>query len=174
MKKVELVVPKIEDLAFRQKCLEDSATMAYNAGYDVPISGYHFDTGCIDFPSHAWADWYNRKMTDQNFYFAFIKDVSLSKLVGFVNFSQDSLAHKASMGIVVHSKFRGQGYMRPAMQKLFEAAKARGVECLTDDVPASRSDALKVFFDIGFVVAGEFYQKKFNKSEKVLKIEKKL
>ena len=54
MKNVSLYVPKIKDFWFRQRCMQDPETMNYNAGYDVCFSGYHYDTGCIDFPKSEW------------------------------------------------------------------------------------------------------------------------
>lgn len=50
MKNITLIVPKLEDYYYEQKLNEDPSTMNYNAGYDLPLQGYHYDTGCIDFP----------------------------------------------------------------------------------------------------------------------------
>ena len=68
---VKLVVPSLKDLWYRKKCMADPDTMNYNAGYDVSYAGYHYDTGCIDFPEDKWEDWYNTKMTNPNFYYAY-------------------------------------------------------------------------------------------------------
>ena len=62
MKNVELYVPKLEDLWFRQKCMAEASTMEYNAGYDLSVEGYHYDTGCIDFPENLHEKWYVEKM----------------------------------------------------------------------------------------------------------------
>lgn len=35
--------------------------MSYNKGYDVSYYGYHYDTGCIDFPKEKWEETYNKK-----------------------------------------------------------------------------------------------------------------
>ena len=45
-----LVEPTIEEYNYEQKLLSDPETMSYNAGYEVTYQGYHYDTGCIDFP----------------------------------------------------------------------------------------------------------------------------
>ena len=50
MEKLELYVPKLEELWFYQQMLSDPDTMSYNANWDVSYSGYHRETGCIDFP----------------------------------------------------------------------------------------------------------------------------
>ena len=65
MKNVVLIEPKLEDLWFREECMSDPDTMNYNAGYDVSYDGYHYDTGCIDFPRSKWEIWLenNKKKT---------------------------------------------------------------------------------------------------------------
>ena len=172
MKNVELYIPKVEDLWFRQECMSDPDTMNYNAGYDVSYFGYNYQTGCIDFPKEIWKSWHEEKITNENFYYAYILDLDSKKFVGYLNFNKNPETKKATMGIVINSKYRGMGYMRPAMDLLFKEAKKKGVSCLIDTVPSSRENALKVFFDKGFVKTEEFFGKKFNKDEKVFKIEK--
>ena len=95
------------------------------------------------------------------------------EFVGYLNFNKRDDG-SATMGIVIFSKFRGQGFMRPAIGALFEKAKEKGVKVLTDTVPASRENALKVFFDFGFKKVDEFKSKKFNDNETVFQIEKTL
>ena len=60
MEKLVLYIPKREDLWFYQQMMSDPETMSYNAGWDVDYEGYHRDTGCIDCPDEALADWYAR------------------------------------------------------------------------------------------------------------------
>ena len=48
MNRLELYVPTIEELDYRQKIMSDPETMSYNKGYDLDFDGYHKDTGCID------------------------------------------------------------------------------------------------------------------------------
>ena len=173
MKKVNLYVPKVEDLWFRQECMSDPETMAYNAGYEVGFEGYHFDTGCIDFPKEKHQKWFDEKMSNPNFFYAYIQDQETNEFVGYVNFNVKE-NKKASMGIVVHSKFKGQGYMRPVMQLLIEEAKKRGVKSLTDTVPNTRENALRVFYDFGFEKVSEEIGKKFDREETIYEIENKL
>ena len=47
MEKLELYIPKLEDLWFYQQMTSDPETMSYNANWDVDYDGYHRDTGCI-------------------------------------------------------------------------------------------------------------------------------
>lgn len=173
MKQVELYVPALKDLWYRQKCMSDAKTMAYNAGYNVSYEGYHYDTGCIDFPDEAQERWYEEKMGNPNFFYAYIRDVETGKFVGYLNFNK-TLDDKATMGIVISAKYRGMGYMRPSMELLIQKARENGVKVLADSVPASREVALKVFFDLGFVKRGEYQGVKFGEPETVYEIEKYL
>lgn len=174
MKNIILYVPSVKDLWFREECLSDPKTMEYNAGYDVSYNGYHYDTGCIDFQKETHEFWYNKKMTNPNFYYAYIKDLDLNEFVGEVNFNKDNDTLKASMGIVISSKYRGKGYMSDSMELLFQEAKNKGVKVLTDTVPESRERALNVFKDLGFVIVNKYQSKKFNEEEIVCEIEKVL
>lgn len=173
MKKVKLVKPEVEDLWFRQECMSDPDTMSYNAGYDVSYSGYHYDTGCIDFPNSEWEEWHKNKFSNPNFYYAYILDEETNNFVGYLNYHLSGDG-KYEMGIVINSKYQGQGYMRPAMLAFFDKAKENGIDALWDSVPASREKALKVFFDLGFTIEEEFYSRKFGKDDLCYIIKKEL
>ena len=174
MKNVVLVIPKIDDLWYREQCMADPNTMSYNAGYDVSYAGYHYDTGCIDFPEDKWEDWYNTKMTKPNFYYAYILDEESNEFVGYLNFNLDSNTGFATMGIVIEGVHRGKGYMRPALKAMIDIAKEKGVKVLTDTVPENRVGALKVFYDMGFIVNSKFDGKKFGEIEVVNEIHLKI
>ena len=168
-KQIVLYEPKLDDLWFRQECNQDPNTMSYNAGYDLHCDGYHFETGCIDFPKAMWNVWIE-KIKNPNMFFAYIQDEKTKKFVGYVNFRKDEKSNSASVGILIKNEFRGQGYMQPAMQKLIEKARFQRIDALTDNVPENRENALKVFYDLGFRKIGEFSQLKFGKKELVAKI----
>lgn len=170
MKSVKLVVPSVSDLWYRERCMSDPDTMSYNAGYDVSYEGYHYDTGCIDFDKSRWETWYDAKMPNPNFYYAYILDTDTREYVGYLNFNLNTDTKHATMGIVVESKYRGRGYMRPALLSMIEVAKAKGVEVLTDTVPENRTSALKVFYELGFKVVNQYAGTKFGKEELVNEI----
>ena len=69
MKNIELVIPKLNQYSYEQKLESDPKTMSYNAGYNVSYFGYHYNTGCIDFPKEKWRDTYNKRI-NENKYFA--------------------------------------------------------------------------------------------------------
>ena len=151
--------------------MSDPETMSYNAGYEVAYDGYHYDTGCIDFPKSKWSEWI--KKLDDNFYFAYIEDVDSGKFVGYVNFKvqQDK---SATMGIVIKAEYRGQGYMRPAVIGLIEEARRHKAISLIDSVPENRSHAHMAFRDLGFEITDTYEIDKFHKKEKILLIKKDL
>ncbi|MBO7526822.1 MAG: GNAT family N-acetyltransferase [Clostridia bacterium] len=173
MKNIELYVPQKEDFWFRAKCMADADTMSYNAGYDVNYYGYHYDTGCIDFPEEKWLA-FEERLKNPNFYYAYILDYDTKNYVGYVNYNLDSNTKKATIGIVIKSEFRGYGYMKPALKLLIDKAKNGGVKFLTDTVPKSREVALKVFYELGFVKTAEIMSTKFNKPELFFEIQKEL
>jgi len=173
-KEIYLHIPSVEELWFRAECMSDPKTMNYNAGYNVSYSGYHKETGCIVFPKEMWSDWHKTKLSNPNFFYAYICDKNTNQFVGYCNFNMDSNSHIATMGIVIKNEFQGQGYMRPAMQQLILTAKTRGVKTLIDSVPENRERALKVFYDLGFEKTSETISQKFDKPEVVAEIKKDL
>ena len=58
MKNIELYIPKLNDYWYEEKIQKDPLSMNYNAGYDVSYCGYHYNTGCIDFPKEKWKETY--------------------------------------------------------------------------------------------------------------------
>ena len=59
MENIELYVPKLDDYWYEEKIENDPLTMSYNAGFNVSYYGYHYDTGCIDFPKGKWKEKYD-------------------------------------------------------------------------------------------------------------------
>lgn len=50
MMKISFHVPDLNEYGYEQQLESDPLSMSYNAGYDVSYPGYHYDSGCIDFP----------------------------------------------------------------------------------------------------------------------------
>ncbi len=63
---LELYIPKLSELWFKQKMLEDPATMSYNQGYG----------GTIAFPEERWDGWYQRwiQQCDGIRYYRYLRD----------------------------------------------------------------------------------------------------
>lgn len=172
MKNIELVIPKFEDLWYRQKLMSDPLTMDYNAGYELSFEGYHYETGCIDFPKHKWESWYEKFINSKDRYYAYILDKDTNEFVGYLNYHLCDDCYM--MGIVIEGSKRGNGYMEPALLKLIEHAKQMGVNVLCDTLPLSREIALKKFYKLGFEVVRHFVSKKFGSDDECVEIRKVL
>ena len=161
MKNIELVIPKLNQYSYEQKLESDSKTMSYNAGYDVSYFGYHYNTGCIDFPKEKWRDTYNKRI-NENKYFAYIKDCTINKYVGYVNYQYNKNDDIYECGVLIESKYRGKGYSKDALRLLVKEANKNGVNYLYDTFEKDRENTLKTFLDIGFEVYKETTWKKFD------------
>ena len=64
MKNIELIKPSLKQYYYEAKLQSDPLTMSYNAGYDVSYFGYHYDTGCIDFPKEKWKGTFNKRIKE--------------------------------------------------------------------------------------------------------------
>ena len=166
MKNLYLKKPTYEELYFRKEMLEDPNTMNYNAGYDVSFEGYHYDTGCIDFPESKWGSWLEEKQQDGSSFYAYVNRLEDNTPVGNVNFHLNKTDNIYDIGVVIINEYRGLGYGKEALKLLCEMAFfTYGIERLRDTIPKTRTNALKVFESIGFQKTGEFITKKFKKDE---------
>ena len=173
MKHISLYIPKIEDYWYEEKVQSDPLSMNYNAGYDVSYYGYHYDTGCIDFPKEKWEETYNKRISD-NKYFAYIKDNDLNEFVGYVNYHYNKNDKRYECGILIDSQHRGKGYSKDALKLLCDEAKANGIIELYDNFEIDRYNTLSVFEQVGFEVVEEETWKKFGKDVKGVLVKIKL
>lgn len=163
MKNIELIVPKLRLYSYEQKLKSDPNTMIYNAGYDVTYSGYHYDTGCIDFPKEKWEETYEKRIKE-NKYFAYIKDSTINRYVGYVNYQYNNNDDIYECGILIEYKYRGKGYSKDALRLLIKEANKSGIEYLYDTFEKFRENTLKTFLDVGFEIYKESSWKKFNEN----------
>ena len=170
---ISLYVPIIEDYWYEQKIQADPLSMQYNAGYDVSYYGYHYDTGCIDFPKERWKETYDKRIRE-NRYFAYIKDNDIDDYVGYVNYHYNKNDNRYECGIVVESKYRGNGYSKLALQLLCNTARKNGIKELYDNFEINRGYTLEIFKSVGFEIVEEQTWKKFNKHVKGVLIKIKL
>ena len=162
MKRLELVVPRLEDYWYEKRCLEDPETMSYNAGYDVSYYGYHYDNGCIDFPEERWKISFDRRV-NENKYFAYLRDVTTGEFVGYVNYHYNNSDNRYDCGIVIESRYRGKGYSKEGLRLLVKEAFDNGVEALYDNFEKDRGNTLGLFESVGFKIFEETTWKKFGK-----------
>lgn len=152
MDELELYVPKLEDLWFRQKMMSDPETMSYNANWDVEGEGYHKDTGCIDFPPSKWAEWYKCWIGNEpNRFYAYIRRCADSTWIGEVCFHYTQEKNWWDMGIVIDAPYRGKGYSVPALCLMMNHAFCDcGISVLHNDFEVTRPAALKMHLSAGF------------------------
>ncbi len=151
MNRLELHVPTIEELDYRQMIMSDPETMSYNKGYDLGFDGYHSDTGCIDFPESEWRDWYEYFVgCEPERFYAYIQRIEDGAFIGEVNVHRGS-DEDYDMGILIEAKYRGLDYSKEALKLLlkhaFEEMRVKAVHNVFEDV---RDAAMKVHLDCGF------------------------
>ena len=162
MKNIELYLPELKDYWYEEKIQKDPLSMGYNAGYDVSYYGYHYDTGCIDFPKEKWKETYEKRK-DKNKYFAYIKDLDLNEYVGYVNYHYNKNENRYECGVLIENKYRGCGYSKLALKLLCQVAKENGIKELYDNFEKNRDKALKLFESLGFRIVETQTWKKFDK-----------
>ncbi len=136
-----LHIPTVEELSFRQSLLSDPDTMSYN----------HAWGGVIDFPREDWCSWYSHWIENcggKRFYRYLQREDGA--FVGEVAYHLDRDKGIVLLDVIVHAKFRGQGYGSEGLSLLCEAARANGVSAVYDDLALNNS-ALSMFLGHGFV-----------------------
>ncbi len=139
--RLTLHVPSFEELSFRQEMLADSATMSYN----------HAWGGVIDFPREDWASWYSHWVENcggERFYRYLQREDGV--FVGEVAYHLDKDSNMVMVDVIVHARYRGQGYGSEGLSLLCEAARANGVSAVYDNLALDNS-ALSMFLGLGFV-----------------------
>ena len=172
-KNLILYIPKIEDYWYEEKLQSDPNTMRYNAGYDVSYYGYHYDTGCIDFPKEKWLESYNKRINDNRF-FAYLKDIDSNEFVGYCNYHYNKSDDRYECGILIDYNYRGKGYSKVGLKLLCDKAKENGINELYDTFEIDRENTLKIFESVGFEVVKNLKWKKFNKDVDGVEVKIKL
>ena len=173
MKNIGLYIPKTEDYWYEEKIQSDPLTMSYNAGYDVSYYGYHYNSGCIDFPKEKWNDTFNKRK-NENKYFAYIRDNDINEFVGYVNYQYNKAEDRYECGILIESIYRGKGYSKEALKLLCDVARKNGIKELYDSFEINRGNALDIFKQVGFEVVEEQTWKRFGNDVKGVVVRIKL
>lgn len=163
MKNIELVKPELSDYWYEEMIQSDPDTMGYNAFYDVSYFGYHYDTGCIDFPKEKWKDKYDERIKN-NVFFAYIKDIELNTFVGYTYYLYNKIDDLYECGILIEYKYRGNCYSRPALRLMINEAYNNGIDYLYDTFEVDRGNTLNIFKSVGFYIDKEVIYKKKNKN----------
>jgi len=136
---LELYVPNIEDLWFKEKMMSDEQTMSYNHAYG----------GTISFPKEDWEKWYDRWITNHNgkSFYRYIKEHD--SFVGEVAYHLDEDRQIYIADVIIYAPYRGKGYGHEGLLLLCETAKENGIKELYDDIALDNS-SVALFLKCGF------------------------
>lgn len=170
---LKLYIPQEKDMWFAQQMYADPATMAYNAGWPVSYSGYHPDTGCIDFPENQWAAKIESLTGHEpDRFYAFVREAETGEFVGEINFQYTPSEKWYDMGVVLYAPFRGKGYGRPALELLLRRAFLDcGVTRLHNSFEAERDAAFTIHKQVGFRQVGTSQWTRFGRPVTLLELE---
>lgn len=148
---ISLHIPAYEEFWYRQKLMEDPATMSYNRGYDLDFAGYDRETGCIAFPETEWRASYDWLIGQepQRFYAYVMREDGL--FLGEVNLHRNGNEPWYEMGIVLEAAHRGRGYGRPALELLLHHAfSVLKADAVRNSFEVERTAAMKIHLAAGF------------------------
>ncbi|MGG7214422.1 GNAT family N-acetyltransferase [Clostridium nigeriense] len=136
---IKLIVPRMEELSFRKELLSDEDTMSYN----------HKWGGTIDFQENKWEEWYRKWIINKNNdrYYAYLFSEKLNCYVGEIAYHYSEKEYIAN--IIIHSKYRGNGFGKIGLKLLCKKAKENGLVTLFDNI-ALGNPSIKMFLDYDF------------------------
>ena len=143
---LKLYRPALDELWFRRELLLDADTMSYNQKWG----------GVISFPKEKWSGWYDRWVAGNELgrFYRYLTDTVGDKFIGEAAYHYDDARGIYLCDVIVHARYRGNGYGTEGLRLLCEAAKENGVAVLYDDI-AVDNPALRLFLKNGFAVEYE-------------------
>ncbi len=138
---IKLYEPRLEDLWFRKKFMNDQETMSYN----------HAWGGTIPFPESEWSRWYDHWIIchdNKRFYRYLVKQES-DEFIGEIAYHFDDERKIWLADIIVDSMYRGRGYGTQGLQLLCKEAAKNGIDVLRDDMAIDNS-SVSLFLKNGF------------------------
>ena len=162
---LKLKIPKLDDYWYEEKLQSDPKTMSYNAGWNVNYYGYHYDTGCIDFPKSRWKEAYEKRQKE-DMHFFYIYDSEIDSYVGYCHYKYNKDKNRCDIGMLIEDKYRGKGYGKQGLILLATNAFNNGIDKIYDSIEYSRKNTIKMFKSIGFKEVEEESYIRFNKEEK--------
>lgn len=136
---ITLYKPKIEELWFREKLINDEATMGYN----------HAWGGTIPFPKEKWEAWYDRWLLNhknKRFYRYVTKN---GEFLGEAVYHLDEAKKVYIANVIICASHRSKGYGKQALLLLCDNAKNNGIQEIFDDI-AIDNPAIGLFMSCGF------------------------
>ena len=137
---IKLYTPTQDDLWFRKELLENEQTMSYN----------HHWGGTISFPKENWKDWFDYWVnnTDNKRFYAYVLNEN-DEFVGEIAYHYDEELEGHIANVIIHNKYRHQGYGGEALDVLCAIAKDNGLVSIYDDM-AKDNPAYQLFIKHGF------------------------
>lgn len=146
MSKIELHIPKENELEYRRQLIADQETMNYNIDYGDD------GTGCYYQSIEQVQDWYKNWNNGTDNYYAYIIRKEDNMPIGEVDIHWSGYCSKHIVGIVIEAKYRGKRYAEEALNLLCDVAfNELNLEKIYDDFPAARISAEKTFSKVGFI-----------------------
>ena len=136
---LELVIPTLEDMWFKESLMADEETMSYN----------HAWGGTIPFPKERWQSWYDYWIVghENQRYYRYLRDEN--GFVGEIAYHFDPEYDGYVADVIIFSKYRGKGYGAKGLELLCAAAKENGISIIYDDI-AIDNPAISLFLKQGF------------------------
>ncbi len=136
---IKLYEPKLEDLWFKEKLLNDEQTMSYNHTYG----------GTISFPREKWEIWYDKWIINHENYRSY-RYVKLNNIfIGECAYHYDFEKNIYLIDIIIYNKYRNNGYRKLALKMLCDIAKSNGIKTLYDEI-AIDNTSINLFLKCGF------------------------
>jgi len=149
MQQLDIYIPKLDDLWFRQSMMADKKTMSYNVGF-TPFDGYNPKHGTIEFPKERWQKWFDFWIGAKDRWYAYVVRKNDSKWIGDIAYRFDKEKGMSVVHIVIDDEFRGMGYSKEALKLLCENAKNNGIKKICNDIPYDRISAINIHKALGF------------------------
>lgn len=137
---IQLVVPLLEDMWFREEFMNDEKTMEYNKKWG----------GTISFPKEKWEAWYDywvRNPENKRFYRYILNENNM--FVGEIAYHFDEREQIYLADVIIMAKYRRQGYGFKGLDLLCKCAKQNGIDCMYDNI-AIDNPAISLFLKNGF------------------------
>ena len=143
---LNLYKPKLEDLWFKEKLMNDPDTMSYN----------HAWGGTIPFPREKWENWHHVWMIqyEHQRYYRYLLNTETNEFVGEIAYYLDNSKNIYIADIIILAKYRCQGYGSEGLKLLCQAAKDNGLTALYDDIAAD-NPSVHMFLKYGFTIVDQ-------------------
>ena len=138
--KLSCVVPKKDDLWYRQSIVEDEKTMEFNGGI-------------VPFPEEKWDAWYARWIGDNNpnYFYSYLLNEENNEYVGEIAYrKRNDEEDFATLNIIIEDKHRGNGFGKEGLHLLVKTAFNNGFDEVRDFIYRESVNSHKLFSELGF------------------------